>query len=209
MDTYGHADPGRKLRHGVSNGERGPNGAFGVIAMCDRRAEDCHGAVTDVLVDPPPVIFNDAIHALEKPAQQGVDLLCIVLIAKCCEIREIREEHCYLTAFAQGMGRRRADCLRRQVRSRQGGDGIKQLAAVADQSHAEILEVLGCQLRQNCRVDCVISEGLLVTGEAETTQPCRNVQRHPPSSKRAAFAGHKAYPKLPGNGSCSVVWRSG
>ena len=48
----------------------------------------------------------------------------------------------------------------------QGGDGVEQLAAVADRAHADGAEVLGGEPRQDLGVDVVVTERRLVALEA-------------------------------------------
>ena len=45
---------------------------------------------------------------------------------------------------------------------------------MADRRHAEVFEVLGGQLGQDCLIDRVFSECLLVAFQAEVAQPLRD-----------------------------------
>jgi hypothetical protein len=51
---------------------------------------------------------------------------------------------------------------------------------MSDRRHADVFEVLGCQLRQNCFVDRVLAECRLVLSEVEAPQPTSEVHHWPP-----------------------------
>src|SRR5215210_7228084 len=53
----------------------------------------------------------------------------------------------------------------------QRGDRIEEDTAMADRRHAEVSEVLGGQLGQDCLIDRVFPECLLVAFQAEAAQP--------------------------------------
>ena len=55
-----------------------------------------------------------------------------------------------------------------------------------DEVHAEVLEVVGGQLRQYCRVNRVVAKRLLVLLQPETVEPCRNVHALLPAAVTAA-----------------------
>lgn len=55
------------------------------------------------------------------------------------------------------------------------GNGVEQSPAMADQGDVEILQVRGCQARQNQAVDRVFAKGRFVLVEPETPQPIFNI----------------------------------
>ena len=57
----------------------------------------------------------------------------------------------------------------------QRGDRIEENAAMADRRHAEVSEVVGGQLGQDCLIDRVFPECLLVAFQAEAAQPGRDI----------------------------------
>src|SRR6266852_341904 len=59
----------------------------------------------------------------------------------------------------------------------EGGDGVEQPPAMANQADAEILQILGRQARQYPRVDLVRAERRLVLTEPKTAQPFRDIHR--------------------------------
>ena len=82
-----------------------------------------------------------------------------------------------LTAFGIGrcrgiMGRR---CPGGGGLGAERGDGVEELAAVASEHHAEILEILRRQLRQRFLIDLVVAESRLIPLEAQASQPRRYV----------------------------------
>src|SRR6516162_2854504 len=60
------------------------------------------------------------------------------------------------------------------------GNGFEQLAPVAHRRHADVLEIIGGQLRQHCPIDFVFPEGDLVSLETQAAQPRRYVHRRLP-----------------------------
>src|SRR5262245_5582045 len=64
--------------------------------------------------------------------------------------------------------------------STERGDRGEQLAPVAYRRHADVLQIIGCQLRQHCPIDFVFAEGDLVSLETLAAQPRRYVHRAPP-----------------------------
>ena len=77
-------------------------------------------------------------------------------------------------------GRAAWDWIQRRPGSTERGDRGEQLAPVTDRRHADILQIIGCQLRQHCPIDFVFAEGGLVSLETLAAQPRRYVHRAPP-----------------------------
>src|SRR5215813_10689194 len=77
-------------------------------------------------------------------------------------------------------GLARWNCIQRRPGSTERGDRGEQLAPVAYRRHADVLQIIGCQLRQHCPIDFVFAEGDLVLLETLAAQPRRYVHRAPP-----------------------------
>ena len=93
--------------------------------------------------------------------------------------RPDREHHGQLPAFglsdgswSGGRWRRCLSCVERRNR-------FEQHAPVAYRDHADILQIIGCQLGQHCPIDFVIAKVGLVSREAQAAQPRRYVHRRP------------------------------
>lgn len=82
----------------------------------------------------------------------------------------IAEHHGQLPAFGTGWCRSIAGrrCPGGGRLSIERGNGIEELAAMASEHHAEILEIFRCQLRQRFPIDLVIAEGRHITRKAQT-----------------------------------------
>jgi hypothetical protein len=78
--------------------------------------------------------------------------------------------------FVRGFGRSagRSPLLGGRFAS-QRSNRIDQDAAMSNRRHADIFEVLGRQLRQNCSIDRVLAECRLVLREAKAPQPTSEV----------------------------------
>ena len=59
------------------------------------------------------------------------------------------------------------------------GDGGQELAPIAHRHHAEILEVLGREIRQHVLIHGIVAECLLVPAEAQAAQPGSHVHSLP------------------------------
>ena len=105
--TAGDADmdaqlPARGLaqtRHQVVDRERGADRPLGVVAVGDRRAEDAHDAVADVLVDRAAVALDHAVDGFEEAAHELVQLLRVEFAAEPGIAGEIGEQHRDLPAL--------------------------------------------------------------------------------------------------------------
>src|SRR5690606_37517828 len=87
--------------------ERGMGRALGVVVMGHGRAEDRHHAVTDVFVNGPAMLFEDAVDALEEAAEQRVQVLGIEFARKARVTRQISKQDGDLTALTGGSSSRR------------------------------------------------------------------------------------------------------
>ena len=131
-----------------------------------------HDAVADVLVDLAAMLLDEAVGAVEEAAEQGVHLLGVELPAQRRVAGEVGEEHRHLPPLALKL---RAWPPPPAPCAPQRGDGVEQLAPMADRDHAEVLQVLGREPGQDLGVDGVVAERLLVLPQPELAQPSRDV----------------------------------
>ena len=76
----------------VADGERGPNGALGVVLVRDRRAEERHDRVADELLDRAAEALELRAQALVVRAEQRLDVLGIELLGARREADEVAED---------------------------------------------------------------------------------------------------------------------
>jgi hypothetical protein len=93
---------------------------------------------------------------------------------------EIREQHSHLPPFADRIGRcRRGWRLFSRIlggagaRNAQQGDRVEQLAAITDQTNAELLQVFSAEPWQNVGLYGIGAKRLLVLIQAKAPQPNR------------------------------------
>ena len=143
-----------------------------IIAMRDRCAEESHDRIADMLVHAAAILGDDRIGPSIEFLDQSAEILGIEPRRERCEAAKIGEEYSHLPALAA-----RLRWLRRRHRlwnigggcfelRTQGVDGVEQPAAIPNQGHAQILEILHRQLRQYLAVDLVLAERRLVPFEA-------------------------------------------
>ena len=135
-DADVHHDRPPRLRreggHRVADGQRRPHRPLGVVAVGDRRAEDRHDAVADVLVDPAAMLGDEAVGAGEEALQERVHLLRVELAAERGVAGEVGEEDRDLPPLALKL--RRGRHLWRVCPQRR--DCVEELPPVADRHHA-------------------------------------------------------------------------
>ena len=156
----------RQVRHRVTDGEGGADGALGVVVVRDRGAEHGHDAVAEVLVDVAVVLLDDPVDPVEEAFEQGVQRFGVEFPAQRGVADQIGEQHGHLPALAtQNGSRRRGDrpgvsipLLGRRTKRR---NSLEELPAMAEE-HAELLEVGLAQFKQDLGVDRVVTEDLLV-----------------------------------------------
>src|ERR1700687_5630193 len=68
---------GRELRYRSLYLQSGPHGALGIIAASERRSEQRHRRVADVLVNRPSKAVDSCINKCKEALQQGMDLFGI------------------------------------------------------------------------------------------------------------------------------------
>jgi hypothetical protein len=124
----------------------------------------------------------------DGPVIGGDDLAQILRIEPRRELGradQVAEHHGELPAFG---GHHSRGWLRRSSGiAPQCGDRGEQFAAVPDKAHAEVLEVLGGQLRQYRGIDRVVAKRLLVLPQSEAVEPGRDVHARLPAAVIAAL----------------------
>ena len=97
--------------------QAGANGALGVVLVGDRRAEDRHHVVADVLVDPAAVADDLLAEAAQRAVDHGLDGLGIHPLGDRRVAGEVGEDHGRLAALLR---RRGGHAARREV-----GPGVR------------------------------------------------------------------------------------
>ena len=155
----------------VDRAQSGPHRPLGIILVRSRVAEIDQHAVAHVLGDEAIEPSDD----LGDRAVIGADDLTQILWVKpgreCGRADEIAEHHRQLPAFGIGWSRCISGRRRRgggRHRSAERGNGIEQLAPVADRYNADLLEILRCQLRQHLPIDLVVAKQRFIALQAQT-----------------------------------------
>ena len=179
--------PGVEFGERPLDGERGAHRALGVVLLRFRIAEQGH----QTIAEPFQYVAAKARHRLRSLVEIGPDEIAPILRVeprrKARRANEIAEHHGDRAALG-GVG----TCADRDMALRRdrihafgtgGGRGVELLnrrndfAPMADDSDAEILEVLDRQLRQHRAVDFVVAERRLVLPKAEAPQPNPDIHR--------------------------------
>jgi hypothetical protein len=152
--------------------------AFGIVLMRPRVPEINEHAVAHIFGDEAVEASDDTGDRAMIGADDLAQILGIEPRRQRGRADEIAEHHRELPAFGFTP---RCECCGRCGRqpwrigygrgSAQGGDGIEQLAPVADRCDANLPEVIRCQLRQHLPIDLVIAEGRHIALKAQTLQP--------------------------------------
>ena len=101
VDADAHADPraagqprcADEVSQRCLHAQRGAHGAFGVVLVRDRRAEQREDAVAEDLVDPAAERRDVVDEQLEARVDQPLDGLRIAMFSQCCEPDQIGEQH--------------------------------------------------------------------------------------------------------------------
>ncbi len=180
--------PGVEGSERALDGERCAHGALGVVLLRLRIAEQGHQPVAELLQD----MAAESRHRGRRFVEIGADQVAPVLgveprreARRAGEIAEHHGDRPALGGVFDGPLRRRRTLprrgeVRRGRRVGQSGDGRKQPAPVADRGDADVPEVVRRQLRQDVRVDPVVSKVLLVLTETETAKPPADVHGRAP-----------------------------
>ena len=94
-------------RDRVDDLERCPDGAFGVVLACDRRAPDRHHGVADELLDHAPVAVDDRSRRFEVVAEQLADVFGFARLRQRREPDQIDEQDRHQTQLRRQLGDRR------------------------------------------------------------------------------------------------------
>ena len=65
----------RQFDHPLVNVEGGPQCALRIVRMSDRRTENGHHVIANVLINMASEVRDDTVHGLEVTVQQGVSFL--------------------------------------------------------------------------------------------------------------------------------------
>ena len=83
-------------REPILDGERGADGAMGVVLVGDRRAEQRHHTIAEELVDGPLVAVDGLDDDLERPVHDRVDLLGVQALRHRREAGDVAEHDRHL-----------------------------------------------------------------------------------------------------------------
>ncbi len=111
--------------------ESGAERALAVVAMGDRRAEESHDRIADMLVDAAAIERDDRFRPGIEGLDQAAQILGIEPCGKRGEAREIGEENGDLAPFAHGLRRRAGAGLLGRRRGLGLGPGFAAAAAEA------------------------------------------------------------------------------
>ena len=173
----------------VDDAQPRPDRPLGIVLMRARIAEIDQDTVAHVLGDKPIEPGDDISDSAVIRGDHVTQILGIEACRQRGRADEIAEHHRQLPAFRF---RPHPSLPRERGRVREGAaeraDGLEQLAAVAPEHHAEILEIFRRELGQRLPIDLVVMERLLVSPQTQAAQPRRYVHQASPSSSSSAFA---------------------
>src|SRR5215210_5535069 len=107
----------------------GAYGAHWVVIMGNRRPEDRHDIVADMLVDHAAIALDDRIHSLEIAIEESVGFLCAERAREARIASKVGEQNGDLAAFA-GRDRRQYLAPVRAAFTGQFFDGFEQPLAI-------------------------------------------------------------------------------
>jgi hypothetical protein len=125
-----------KIPYPLDQFETAADGSLGVILMRYGITESGHHPVTQILGNRPVKFANNFLAAGVVCADEISEVLGIEARRQRCRSHQIAEKHSDLAALA-GVLAESVGC-RRKVGA-QGGDGVKQLSAVPDNTYAKFL----------------------------------------------------------------------
>jgi hypothetical protein len=146
----------------------GAHRPLGIVFMRLRIAEIDQHAIAHIFGDKAVEAADRLGDCAVIGADQLPQILRVETRRECRRADEIAEHHRQLAPL--GLGRRRciAGSRRHGRRGAERGDGIEELAPVADRCNADLPEILRCQLRQHLAVDLVVAEGRQIALKAQT-----------------------------------------
>ena len=105
IDGDAHLEVRLLLDHPVTDRQRSPDGALGIVLVRDRRAEQRHDGVADELLDRPAVVFELGAEPRVERRQERADILGIEALGSRCESDQVGEENADDLALLAGRGR--------------------------------------------------------------------------------------------------------
>ena len=106
--------------HRLDQVECGPDGALGVVLLCDRRPPDRHDRVADELLDGAAVALDDLARPVEVAREQVAHGFGVAVRGERGEADQVREQHRYEPPLGRGCRR-----LRRAAQSRGRADAAR------------------------------------------------------------------------------------
>ena len=159
------AELGGQGGHCLLQGCRCGDGAQGIVTVGERRAEQRHGGVAEVLVDRAAVLRDDRIGAIQEGFDDPARGLGADGARELGEAADVGEEHDHLPSL--GLGRSSGRC-RRLFRTRtEAGNRLDDPFAVTERPNAQLAQILGREPEQGALVDVVVGEGLGIPTKAQ------------------------------------------
>ena len=190
----------REGTHRVADVQGREAGWLGVIFMRYRRTEQRHDVIAGELVDRALEPMHAGGGDLEEILDDAKPLSGIEPFGEVHRALDIGEQDGDVLALAFQRRPRLADLVgevfgrqrrartrgkvvrcralnrcRHRPRSAERGDGIEQLAPVADCGNPDLPEIFRCQPRQHLPIDLVVVEARGIALKTQTLQPLRNV----------------------------------
>jgi hypothetical protein len=128
-------EAGVDVRHRVLHAERGADGTLGVVLVRDRRAENRHHVVADVLVDGAAEALDLVAQAAQAALHEALDRLGIHLLRHRRVTRQVGEDDGYLAALLRERTRVLDPSARRFLNRRPAGHaeaGLRRQGGVTD-----------------------------------------------------------------------------
>jgi len=176
-NLQGRAGHGRELRHRLHEGKPGLDGALGVMLVGLRIAEIGKHAVSHVLGDKSTVAVDQLSGAAVISADDAAQVLWVEPGRQSGRAHKVAEHHGELAALGGvlwlGLGYRGG--LRRDRDISGKVANRSQYLPPMSKRDADVLEVLIGQMVKNGDINVVLGKALGVLGQAERSEPLRNL----------------------------------
>ena len=159
--------------------QSGSDCPLGIVLVGARVAEINQYAVAHVFGDETVVHGNGLIDCPMIRADQRSEILRIELCRECRRADEVAEHDAQLSAFWRLSFRRCGRGTSWRSSPAQLRDGVKQTAAMPNQRHANIPQVVSGQRRQDLCVDGVVTKCVSILLEPKLAQPLKDFDRLP------------------------------